>query len=191
MKFFNNFLVGPLVVGLFYFLQAELTSVTEFINQIILRSTPTEHSIAPIVMLCVSTTVLFALGIILAVSSSDALSGTYRFTAWMKEKRHEGYLFRHIIGSASATMSGFASLDLILSRHTDKAFNQSLDSVSALYFSVVTFATVGYGDIFPLSNTARAVVATEVLVSMGYFIFIFSSISGYITPPDKSASDSD
>ena len=41
----------------------------------------------------------------------------------------------------------------------DKLFNR-------LYFSVVTFSTVGYGDITPVSRMARAVVITQVLFNI-------------------------
>lgn len=35
-----------------------------------------------------------------------------------------------------------------------------------LYFSVVTFSTVGYGDITPATQTARMVVMTQILFNM-------------------------
>lgn len=43
--------------------------------------------------------------------------------------------------------------------------------VDSIYFSVVTLATVGYGDIVPNSNIAKLVVCSEILA--GIFVLIF------------------
>jgi hypothetical protein len=40
-----------------------------------------------------------------------------------------------------------------------------------LYFSVITFSTVGYGDIQPISEIARLVVVLE--ISLSFFIVVF------------------
>ena len=47
----------------------------------------------------------------------------------------------------------------------------STDPVSLLYFSMVTFATVGYGDIGPITTLGRAMVGSQILIS-----FLFVSI---------------
>ncbi|WP_068620080.1 potassium channel family protein [Paenibacillus tuaregi] len=48
--------------------------------------------------------------------------------------------------------------------------------ISFLYFSVATFATVGYGDIRPVDNTARLVVVMEVLFSFVTVAYALSMI---------------
>lgn len=48
--------------------------------------------------------------------------------------------------------------------------------ISFLYFSVATFATVGYGDIRPIDNTARLVVIMEVLFSFVTVAYALSMI---------------
>lgn len=45
----------------------------------------------------------------------------------------------------------------------DKLFNR-------LYFSVVTFSTVGYGDITPASRTARAMVMIQILFNINSIV---------------------
>ncbi len=49
---------------------------------------------------------------------------------------------------------------------TDKLSGVKQGFKEYLYYSIVTFTTLGYGDIIPLTNRARAVVGTE--ISLGY-----------------------
>jgi voltage-gated potassium channel len=56
-----------------------------------------------------------------------------------------------------------------LSNFGHNNFNQPLTHTSGLYFSVVTFGTVGYGDIVPTSNLARLLVCSQIL---GDLIFV-------------------
>ena len=46
-----------------------------------------------------------------------------------------------------------------------------------LYFSVVTFTTLGYGDIQPVSILARSVVMVEVLLFVVYISIILLSVN--------------
>lgn len=49
----------------------------------------------------------------------------------------------------------------------------------SVYFSIVTMATVGYGDITPLSDAARIVAAIQVVVGVLLLLFGFSEIMAY------------
>ncbi len=57
----------------------------------------------------------------------------------------------------------------------DNRARSSSDFVDFLYFTTVTMATVGYGDVTPLSPLARIVVTGEVLVSV-FFLVMFLGI---------------
>lgn len=50
----------------------------------------------------------------------------------------------------------------------------------ALYFSVITVATVGYGDILPRTDLARALASIEVLIGVLVLLFGFSEIMAYM-----------
>ena len=44
------------------------------------------------------------------------------------------------------------------------------------YFSVITFSTVGYGDVYPVSNIAKFIVTLEIFLSFFIIVFSISSI---------------
>lgn len=56
--------------------------------------------------------------------------------------------------------------------------------VDCFYFSVVTFATVGYGDIYPVTPIARLLTLSEIFVSMGSLVLLVLAYS--ITEKDDS-----
>jgi len=66
--------------------------------------------------------------------------------------------------------------------------------IDALYFSVVTLSTVGYGDISPVGPLARALAASEVVTGVLLLLFGFSEIMRSAEqdrrgpPPSSSAS---
>ena len=52
----------------------------------------------------------------------------------------------------------------------------TLDGFSALYFSVITLCTVGYGDIAPFSSVARMLAMTEAVTGMFYMAVMISRL---------------
>jgi hypothetical protein len=89
----------------------------------------------------------------------------------------------YVLLSVVTCVFGFALayLDISQSDPTN-AFNikQPLTGASAFYFSIVTFATVGYGDISPARDSTRLLVSMEIIISMMYTILVFSVVAGFI-----------
>lgn len=52
-------------------------------------------------------------------------------------------------------------------------------SISFLYFSFITFTTIGYGDISPINSYARLLVMLEGFYSFVTIVLIFASFSGF------------
>lgn len=52
-----------------------------------------------------------------------------------------------------------------------------------VYFSFVTIATVGYGDILPLSKVSRILVIAEVIIGIGWITVVFAAITAYLQKP--------
>ncbi|MEK8226713.1 ion channel [Oerskovia sp. M15] len=60
----------------------------------------------------------------------------------------------------------FASTYFMLSFQAPETFSEPLTRSDALYFTVTTFATVGFGDIAPRSEAVRLLVAGQVLLDL-------------------------
>jgi len=54
-----------------------------------------------------------------------------------------------------------------------------LSFADSLYFSIITLSTVGYGDIEPVSNLVRAIVAVQIVLGVLLLLFGFSEIIRY------------
>ena len=84
----------------------------------------------------------------------------------------------------------FAALYRVIDRFTPAAqfsvhgVAQDLSFGDALYFSLVTLATVGYGDITPLSPAVRVVVALQVVLGLLLLLFGFAEIMRYLQNRD-------
>jgi hypothetical protein len=60
----------------------------------------------------------------------------------------------------------FAWVYLTMAKSAPHAFSQPLNRVSALYFAVTLFSTVGLGDIAPVSDAARLVVTVQMVADL-------------------------
>jgi hypothetical protein len=67
----------------------------------------------------------------------------------------------------------FARIYLANSLHDQSAFNQPLDTTSALYFTVTVFATVGFGDIVAGTDSMRLLVTLQMLLNLVVFGLVF------------------
>jgi hypothetical protein len=60
----------------------------------------------------------------------------------------------------------FAAAYYAMSRTIPGSFSVALTRLDALYFMMTTFSTVGYGDITPKTQTARALVLSQMAVDL-------------------------
>jgi hypothetical protein len=60
----------------------------------------------------------------------------------------------------------FSAIYLAMSHQSVATFSRPLDHIQALYFTVSVFSTVGFGDITPKTDTARIVVAAQMLLDL-------------------------
>lgn len=99
---------------------------------------------------------------------------------------------RACLFSYAVTMYCFAATYLFLSNLNPEAFNVGpMDWVEALYFAVVTAATVGYGDIYPTTSAGRLLVVSQIGVNLVYVIFLFSLLSGLVRDPATKRRNAD
>jgi hypothetical protein len=86
-----------------------------------------------------------------------------------------------IFASYVSTIYIFVITYLVLSRLDIGSFNVGrLDLAAAIYFSVSTIATVGFGDIVPVTSTARLIVVAEIFFGLAYAVFLFSIVASFV-----------
>ena len=86
----------------------------------------------------------------------------------------------------------FATTYFLMARTSPASFSDHLTRTDALYFTVTTFSTVGYGDITAVSESARLVVTAQMildllLLGLGIRVFIGAVQRGRQRPrPDPA-----
>lgn len=83
----------------------------------------------------------------------------------------------------------YSGLYLTLSIDDPAAFSEVLAKTDALYFTVTTLATVGYGDISPSSDLARIVAMTQMVANVtliGFSVRIVSSMASKLVQDRRS-----
>lgn len=86
-----------------------------------------------------------------------------------------------VIPSLLAVTIMYAAIYKILIQFNPYSFaglNHSSHFIDFLYFSVITFSTTGYGDIYPLTKLAKIITITEIV--FGFSIIVGSVIYGVI-----------
>jgi voltage-gated potassium channel len=86
---------------------------------------------------------------------------------------------------------GFSAIYLAMSHTAAWNFSQDLDHTRALYFTVTVFSTVGFGDITPRTDSARLVVAAQMLLDLAIIgavvRLLFSAARSRINPAAAQA----
>jgi hypothetical protein len=72
----------------------------------------------------------------------------------------------------------FAWIYLTMARAYPAAFGVPLSRISALYFTVAVFSTVGFGDITPKTDVARLVVTVQMLADLAVVAVVIRLILG-------------
>ena len=72
-----------------------------------------------------------------------------------------------VIGLAVPVLiTAFAFMYLSVSESDPASFSEEFNRVGAIYFTVTTLATVGYGDITPVTDAARILVTSQMLFNL-------------------------
>lgn len=88
---------------------------------------------------------------------------------------------------------GFSIVYLSMYNGNPHSFNERLDHTRALYFTISIFSTVGFGDIFARTDTARLVVSAQMLLDLaiiGVVVrLIFTAARSRIAPGGADGRD--
>jgi hypothetical protein len=83
-----------------------------------------------------------------------------------------------VVASYFIAIACFSVVYVYLVRRDPGAFTEVLRLSNAIYFSVVTMTTTGYGDISPKSGLARVLVSIQILFGFFYSVLFFSIFAG-------------
>lgn len=72
----------------------------------------------------------------------------------------------------------FAAGYFLASQARPESFSEPLTRIDALYFTITVFATVGFGDITPVSQGTRLVVTVQMLADLLVVGFVLQAILG-------------
>ncbi|OPX85795.1 MAG: voltage-gated potassium channel [Pelotomaculum sp. PtaB.Bin104] len=97
----------------------------------------------------------------------------------IKSERYMFYTIRLIVFSFLLILSyAFFYMRVIyLYPNSFHGLTKESNFIDFLYFSVVTFTTTGYGDIYPLDTIARFFVFTEIVMGISLVIAIICTIT--------------
>ena len=95
---------------------------------------------------------------------------------------------------AALLIVGFASIYLSLSRAQPGSFTENLDQIGALYFTITTLSSVGFGDIAPVTHTARIIASIQMLFDLillgGIVRLLAMAARRSLDRPDRAAEGS-
>ncbi|MEU6309662.1 potassium channel family protein [Streptomyces sp. NPDC047014] len=72
----------------------------------------------------------------------------------------------------------FSATYYVLAANVPGSFNEPLDRTDAIYFTVTVFATVGFGDIAPVSETGRVLVTVQMIADLAVVGVIAKALFG-------------
>jgi len=101
------------------------------------------------------------------ISRFEVRQGVLRMLSY---KKHQVRLF-DIVLAAVMMVAAFGCIHYCISLLNDRAYSVPLTAFDGFYFSVVTFATVGYGDIVPKSFAAKLACIGEIF--SGCLVLLF------------------
>ena len=113
---------------------------------------------------------------LLAVVGATAATARHAFRAESVDSEHvfaalDAYLLVGLIFGVSYTL-----LDGIWPDSFGAALESDLSTTRSIYFSFVTLATLGYGDIVPTSDVARGIVILEAVIGQFYLAVVVARL---------------
>ena len=85
--------------------------------------------------------------------------------------------FEALILAAVMFLAVFAATYVMMSASDPASFSEPLDHFNAFYFALTVLATVGFGDITPVSSSARLVCMVQMAIDIGFIAVLVRSVS--------------
>jgi hypothetical protein len=92
---------------------------------------------------------------------------------------------------ATMFLAVFAAIYVMESTAVPSAFSEDLDHFTAYYFALTVLATVGFGDITPVSTVARATAMVQMAIDIALIAVLVRVVSTVATNTIKSRTSTD
>jgi voltage-gated potassium channel len=79
---------------------------------------------------------------------------------------------------AAMFLAVFAMIYVMISQEHADAFTEALDPFTAYYFSLTVLATVGFGDITPVSTLARSITMVQMALDLVFIAVLIRVVGG-------------
>jgi voltage-gated potassium channel len=102
--------------------------------------------------------------------------------------RHPGLRAVESLGiSVPLILLLFSVVHYLLDQAAPESYTEPLSRLGALYFSVTMFATVGFGDIAPVSPPARVITILQMLANLGFLGVVARVLFGAVANSRRSS----
>jgi hypothetical protein len=95
-----------------------------------------------------------------------SLLGTFQIRAILRSPQPSLRAIEALAFSIPLLILSFAAIYFVLAESDATAFTEPLTRTDAVYLAVTVFATVGFGDIAPVGQTARLVVTGQMILDL-------------------------
>ena len=102
----------------------------------------------------------------------------FQFKRVVNSKRPGLVAAESLILSAGLFIAIFSAIYVILEGDNPGSFSQPIDHFTAAYFTLTVLATVGFGDITAVSDTARLIVMAQMALGLGFLAVIIKVFTG-------------
>lgn len=96
----------------------------------------------------------------------------------VKSKRPGLVATESLILSAGLFIAIFSAIYVIIEGDSPGSFTEPIDHFTAAYFTLTVLATVGFGDITAVTDTARFIVMVQMALGLGFLAIIIKVFTG-------------
>lgn len=96
----------------------------------------------------------------------------------VKSKRPGLVATESLILSAGLFIAIFSAIYVIIEGDNPGSFTEPIDHFTAAYFTLTVLATVGFGDITAVTDTARFIVMVQMALGLGFLAIIIKVFTG-------------
>jgi voltage-gated potassium channel len=85
-----------------------------------------------------------------------------------------------LVVSVPLLVLSFAATYLVVDHNSPGSFTEAMSRLDAAYFAVTVLATVGFGDITPVTDVARSLVMSQMLVDLAFVGLVAKVLVGAV-----------